>query len=165
MTDQATKVLSAQPESRSELGLIEVTVEGATSDGEPLVRCGAGPRTALCRASVVWMAAAPDWSACKGLRVVVGFESGDQQKPMILGLLDPPPGSAAPNLALVSEAEEPKETRPDVLRLESQEELILECGQAKISLRADGRIVILGGYVLSRSRGVNKIKGGSVQIN
>ena len=33
------------------------------------------------------------------------------------------------------------------------------------NLRADGRVMILGGYVLSRSTGVNKIKGGSVQIN
>lgn len=32
-------------------------------------------------------------------------------------------------------------------------------------LRRNGRVVIRGAYVETRSRGVNRIKGGSVQIN
>jgi hypothetical protein len=100
----------------------------------------------------------PNWESCVGLRVVVAFEDGDESRPMIMGLLDPPPEA-------LEARDYDGERRGKVVRIEGEEELILECGDAKISLRSDGRIVILGGYVVSRSRGVNRIKGGSVQIN
>jgi hypothetical protein len=49
--------------------------------------------------------------------------------------------------------------------LEAKDEIVLRCGQASITLRRNGRIVIRGTYVETRSSGVNRIKGGSVQIN
>ncbi len=96
----------------------------------------------------------PDWAGCEGLKVAIGFESESNQ-PLLVGVLGTPaklkPGTS--------------EASQDVVKITSDKELVLECGKAKIALRADGRIAILGGYVLSRSSGVNKIKGGSVQIN
>lgn len=141
-------------------GVVVGVVDGETDDGRPLVRWGKGPRRG-CPAQVVWMEKPPEWSVCKGLRAALAFEDGDQTKPILLGLLDSPPSGSQ----LPTEAQLVTETKPKVLRIESEQELILECGEAKISLRADGRVVILGGYVLSRSKGANKIKGGSVQIN
>ena len=70
----------------------------------------------------------------------------------MLGLLDPPPASGAV-------------PKPKTLRIESQRELVIECGKSKIALRSDGRIEVRGGHLISRSSGPNKIKGGSVHIN
>ena len=51
------------------------------------------------------------------------------------------------------------------VEFEAADEIVLLCGQASITLRRNGRIVIRGTYVETRSKGVNRIKGGSVQIN
>jgi hypothetical protein len=125
-------------------------------------------------AEAVWISDAPRWSDCAGLAAVVGFEDGDPARPLLLGLLDEPPG-AAPVCAAPDAPADPasaegaaaraKPDAPRSVRIESAEELILQCGEAKIVLRADGSVTILGGKVVTRARGVNKIKGGSVQIN
>jgi hypothetical protein len=49
--------------------------------------------------------------------------------------------------------------------IEAQDEIVLRCGEASITLRRNGRIVIRGTYVETRARGVNRIRGGAVQIN
>lgn len=49
--------------------------------------------------------------------------------------------------------------------LEGQEEVVLKCGEASITLNRNGKVVIRGKYLLSRSSGVNRILGGSVQVN
>jgi hypothetical protein len=51
------------------------------------------------------------------------------------------------------------------LTLTAQREIVLRCGNASITLTRAGKILIQGTYLLSRSSGVNRIKGGSVQIN
>ncbi len=51
------------------------------------------------------------------------------------------------------------------IELEGQEEVVLRCGQASITLRRNGRVVIRGAYVETRAKGTNRIKGGSVLIN
>lgn len=51
------------------------------------------------------------------------------------------------------------------LVMEAQDEVVLRCGEASITLRRNGRLVIRGAYVESRSRGTNRIKGGVVLIN
>lgn len=126
-------------------------IAGAAPGGEPLVFVAGGRPIA---ARTVWMPVAPDWSRCVGLRVALGFVGGDPEQPIVLGLLDAPPAAPA---AAVREA--------PVRRIEGKDELLLECGKARISLRADGRIEIRGGYLISRSSGPNKIKGATVDIN
>lgn len=54
---------------------------------------------------------------------------------------------------------------PERIELVAEQEIVLRCGDASITLTKAGKIVLRGAYVLSRSSGVNKIKGGSVQIN
>jgi len=49
--------------------------------------------------------------------------------------------------------------------IEGQDEIVLRCGEASITLRRNGRIIVRGNYVETRSKGTNRIKGGSVQIN
>lgn len=62
---------------------------------------------------------------------------------------------------------DPLDMRVDGRRveIEAADEIVLRCGQASIVLRRNGRVVIRGTYVETRSRGVNRIKGGSVEIN
>ena len=159
-SDKVTQLRIPGDTTEPMAGLVVAVVAGATEEGGPLVRWGAGEGTTR-PARGVWMENRPDdWAACEGLCAVIGFEGGDEKRPILLGLLDAPPEAKRR-----AEDETAAETKSEVLHLESEKELILECGKAKIALRADGRVVILGGYVLSRSKGVNKIKGGSVQIN
>lgn len=129
-------------------GVLVGEVVGVDDRGAPLVSTEMhGARAA----DVVWMQDAPTWSKCVGLRVVLGHLGGDEQRPVVLGLLDAPPKAEA--------------KMPETLHIESKRELLIECGKAKIALRADGRIEIRGGHLISRSSGPNKIKGGSVHIN
>ncbi|MES2673551.1 MAG: DUF6484 domain-containing protein [Pseudomonadota bacterium] len=49
--------------------------------------------------------------------------------------------------------------------IEGQEEVVLSCGESSITLTKAGKILIRGKYLVSRSSGVNRILGGSVQVN
>lgn len=54
---------------------------------------------------------------------------------------------------------------PDELVLTAAKQLTIRCGESSITLTAAGKIIIRGKYIVSRSSGVQRIKGGSVQIN
>jgi hypothetical protein len=45
------------------------------------------------------------------------------------------------------------------------DEIVLECGEASITLRRNGRIVIKGTFLESYSKGLNRIKGVAVKID
>lgn len=51
------------------------------------------------------------------------------------------------------------------IEIVADSQLTIKCGQGALTITEDGTIVIRGARILSRSRGVNKIKGASVQIN
>jgi hypothetical protein len=133
-------------------GITLAELAGVANDGRPLVRTapGVAPQPALVAVS----GPAPDWRAAAGQRAVVAFVDGDPQKPVVLGVVG---GAAAPAPAHA--------TTPRTLRVAAGEELRIECGKSLIWLRADGRIEIRGEHLISRSRGPNKVKGGSVHLN
>ena len=83
-----------------------------------------------------------------------------------LTLVEKPKAQPAPATPPASEPAR-LEARVDGKRvvIEAQDEIVLECGKASITLRRNGRIVIRGAYVETHAEGVNRIKGGSVQIN
>ena len=82
----------------------------------------------------------------------------DEGRPIVMGLLVN---------TVDLEASKPDEALVDGKRvvLEGKDEIVLRCGEASITLRRNGRVVIRGAYVEARSKGVNRIRGGSVQIN
>mgnify|MGYP007068107927 FL=1 len=49
--------------------------------------------------------------------------------------------------------------------LNADEEVVLQCGEASITLTKAGKVLIQGEYISSSSGGAHKIKGGSIQLN
>jgi len=94
-----------------------------------------------------------------GHDVVLAFEQGDSRKPIITGALWRPEDSL--------QTKKPVEVELDGDRLifTANEEIVLRCGKASITLTQAGKILIKGAYLLSRSSGANRIKGASVQLN
>lgn len=105
--------------------------------------------------------------------VALLFEGGDPQKPLIMGLMhrfqEAPATSTAPSASTAdapARAAQPTvENDGERLVFEAEKEIVLRCGQSSITLTRAGKILIRGAYVLTRSSGVNRIQGGSVQIN
>jgi hypothetical protein len=102
-----------------------------------------------------------------GRRVCLLFEQGNRLKPIIMGFLQDqamatPP--AATELDRQGTALEAKVDGDQVV-IEGKREIVLKCGEASITLTRAGKILLRAKYLLSRSSGVNRIKGGSVQIN
>jgi hypothetical protein len=97
-----------------------------------------------------------------GSTVVVLFEQGDVRRPIVIGVLDDR-ASAMP----LSEPLPPVSVQADGERMviRAEREIVLRCGEASITLTRAGKVVIKGTYVLSRSSGVNRIKGAAVDIN
>ncbi len=52
-----------------------------------------------------------------------------------------------------------------VLHIKAHDGLVIECGKSTIMLTKDGKIQVKGNDILSRARGMNKIKGAGVNIN
>lgn len=91
--------------------------------------------------------------------LVALVETGE---PVLLGLLrerveqpapDPQPGE----LRVLADGE--------TLNIRAERQIELRCGKASLLLRADGRVILSGTYVVSTSRGPNKIRGATVTLN
>jgi hypothetical protein len=133
-------------------------VTGFAGSGLALVDFPGNPQTEPLPAR----AACPIAPADVGREAALVFENGDPRKPIILGLLQP----AAP-LAVGENAPQPVSVGLDgeQVTLTAKNEIVLRCGKASITLTRAGKVLIRGAYLLSRSSGANRIKGGSVQIN
>jgi hypothetical protein len=96
-----------------------------------------------------------------GRRVLLMFESSGDGGPIIAGVLRDEPRWKHPD------APEHYEVQSDGERLivTAKEQLVLRCGLASITLTKEGKVLIQGTYLSSRSSGVHRIKGGSVQVN
>lgn len=102
-----------------------------------------------------------------GREVLLAFENNDPQHPIIVdtmySLIDEITEPATTSL----EVDEPQEVTMDGKRIsfEAENEIVLKCGKASITLTSAGKVLINGEYVLSHSTGENRIRGGSVSIN
>lgn len=95
-----------------------------------------------------------------GRQVVLVFERDDFSKPIVVGVL--------------REGNPALEQRPGAVAVDADgerllvtatEQLVLRCGKASITLTKAGKVLIDGVYVSSRSSGMNRVKGGSIQLN
>jgi hypothetical protein len=100
-----------------------------------------------------------------GCEVALMFEGMSARRPIVMGrmqrrtgreiALDPP----APALAAEASADGER------IVIAADKEIVLQCGRASITLTRAGKILIRGEYVVSRATGLNRLLGGSVQIN
>jgi Domain of unknown function (DUF6484) len=100
--------------------------------------------------------------------VALMFEEGNPERPMIMGFLQYPKPDADMLLhTILSTENKLVNVKVDDKRLTitAEKEIVLRCGKASITLTRAGKVLIRGTYLLSRSSGVNRIKGGSVEVN
>lgn len=132
-------------------GTITGTLSGFAPSGEPLVGVPGEDAPVSLRARTCMALGSRD----VGRTAVLMFEASHPDSPIIIGLLQPP------------RREKPTEVDVDgrTILLTGQETIELRCGEASITLNRDGKVVIRGHHVVSHASGVNRIRGGSVQLN
>lgn len=96
-----------------------------------------------------------------GREVLLVFEGGDPQRPIVTGVLRGQPEWPGPlmpgRVALDADGQR--------LTVTASQELVLRCGRAVLRLHADGRIELRGESIVTQAEGVHRIRGGSVQLN
>lgn len=126
-------------------------------DGVPLVTYPGQPGQAALRARTT----VDLHGAHVGRQVALMFESADPRRPLVMGVLR---GEAtSPEASGVGSVE--VDADGERLVVTAKDQLVLRCGASSITLTKAGKVLIQGKYISSRSSGVNRIKGGSVQIN
>lgn len=133
--------------------LVAITEDGST----PLVVFAGQRGTAAVRARTVVDLHGPHI----GQAVVLMFEGGDPGRPIVMGVLRGAAGwplSDAPGQVQV-------DADGERMIVSAKEELVMRCGRASITLTRSGKVLIRGTHVLSRSSGVNRLKGGAVLLN
>lgn len=112
-----------------------------------------------------------------GRQVALLFTNGDLHQPIVMGMIH------SPLQAMLDSYEQSVQADVDGVAIESdlnvddveingkrmvfeaQEEMVFKCGESSITLTKSGKVLIRGKYLLNRSSGVNRIMGGSVQVN
>ncbi|MCP4324581.1 MAG: hypothetical protein GY951_11345 [Psychromonas sp.] len=108
-------------------------------------------------------------------QVALLFNQGDLTQPIIMGLIHSPLQAMLENFGEQTETEKVElagdlsiddvKVEGNKVTFEAQEEMVFKCGDSSITLTKAGKIMIRGKYLLNRSSGVNRIMGGSVQVN
>jgi len=92
--------------------------------------------------------------------VLLAFDGGDAERPIILGWIQPEVPRACPPPVRVDAMVDGRR-----VVVSAEDEIVLSCGKASITLRRNGRVIIHGAYVETKADGINRIKGGSVKVN
>ena len=139
---------------------------GTAKPRKILVECGdSDPKVARLMSSVSYRELSKP--EMMGREVLVVFENGNPDRPIIIGLLADP----LDDLIAFNAPDQPEDSSKSItvdrnrLIFEAQEEIVFKCGPGSITLRKDGKILIKGRHLLSRASGSNRIKGGRVDIN
>lgn len=162
--DEAVAVEASRPISYPVVGKIAA----AKRNGEILVEFDdGGPVPARLLSSVNRRELSNPESV--GREVLLMFDRGLRTRPIIVGQLENIIGEMV-SLEIEpgeKETDQPKDAFVDQDRivLNARKEILLRCGDGSITLHKDGKIVVLGTNLISRSRGPHKIKGASVSIN
>jgi hypothetical protein len=136
-------------------GVVIGVLLGVRHDGVPLVAFPGNPEERALEARATTRLEETDI----GREVALLFEGGDPRLPLVIGPIQHPGHKTAAGSPVSAELDNER------IQLSAEKEIVLKCGKASITLTRAGKILIRGAYLLSRSSGVNRVKGGSVQIN
>lgn len=162
--------LSNRYKRNSDTGFVTAVLTGFNSSGEALVRSDKiSNNQAMPARTIIALN-----SRMIGDDVLLAFESNDKTKPIVMGLLQT--HSALKNVHHHNKKKENNLRLPDApdmhikvddecIEINAKQKIVLRCGSASITLQRDGRVVVRGTDILTRSAGLNRIKGGAVQIN
>lgn len=125
----------------------------AIEAGRPTVEFDAGQGPCRMPARVLQDMAPGGQAWAVGQSVLLMLERGDAALPVIVGRV----GDILPQPSVDMSADE--------LNFEGREQVVLRCGEASITLKADGQVLIKGSRLLSRASESNKIRGATVLIN
>lgn len=149
-SERAAREARAALPSRIE-GVMIGKLEALSDQGEPLVTFLGAPLGGAPARSTVALN-----EEDIGREVALLFEGGDPARPLIMGrMFTQSAPSKTPEASVDGER----------VLLSAEREIVLRCGKASITLTKEGKIILRGTYLLARSSGVNRIQGGSVQIN
>jgi hypothetical protein len=106
-------------------------------------------------------------SRATGRKILLVFENDDPELPIIVDVICKSIDDSPDKRPVESQVNKPDEVFIDGRRVtfDAKEEIVLRCGKASVTLTRAGKVLIKGAYLLTRSSGVNRIKGASVQIN
>lgn len=94
-----------------------------------------------------------------GASVAVMLEAGDSERSFVIGVVK---NGSARDLCTGART---GSIDLGALEMVARERIVFRCGKSSISLFKDGKVMIRGTKLLNRASGVNRILGGSVQIN
>jgi len=160
MDSERTEVIVAQSTNTSSTkldGIVIGVLTGFDNTGVPLVVFPGNARSEGLAARSSAVLSRDD----TGREVALMFENGQSDKPLIIGCIQHPEDlkrDATPRIVTA-------DVDGERLEFKADREIVFKCGKASITLTRAGKVLIRGAYVLSRSSGANRIKGGSVQIN
>ena len=61
--------------------------------------------------------------------------------------------------------EQDQDNVPEELVLRAGQRLVLSCGEASITLREDGKVLVKGENIVTHAKKLNRLRGGAVAIN
>lgn len=102
-----------------------------------------------------------------GAEVLLTFEHADPVLPIVTGVVRARlrPRASVPAVTLEPGALKDVLIDGRQLVFSAQQQILLRCGKSSVLLRRDGKVVIRGTHLLSRSSGANKIKGATIDLN
>lgn len=116
---------------------------------------------------------------CIGRQAAVMFTQSSQKQAVVIGLIrsqldnlldvidiaEESNGEASEFTHNQNDSEKTVKVDGKKVILTGEEEIVLKCGASSITLTKAGKIMIRGKSLLNRASGVNRILGGSVQVN
>ncbi|PCJ39014.1 MAG: hypothetical protein COA99_10875 [Moraxellaceae bacterium] len=159
---KVTDLFQSNAERQTPASMVGRLVE-LREDGVALVDYPGNTLGPLVAQSIITLAPS---QAVKNQSLMLMFDNQQADKPVIMGVVQS---------QLVSNEKQTmtlQNGRPDAalvdgktIHIDAKDEIQLICGKSSVILRKDGKIVIKGTNILSRSSGANKIKGASINLN
>jgi hypothetical protein len=141
-------------------------IVGISADGVPLVECEHSDSPAEAR----FFATLDPATLTSGAEVLLFFDGGDLLRPIIAGVLAPrgrPILRSVETVETTVAADLPDFACVDGKRvvIRGRDEIVFSCGEASITLRRNGKVIVRGTKVESHSLGTQWVTGAVVKIN